>query len=70
MLVGNEFKKLETSDSSILYYLVFQSMYRYLKGIAGVGISNYIYYWKPKRFSDKRINSINTSDYGITPYLS
>ena len=37
-------------------------MYRYFKRIAGVGASDYIYYWQSKGLSDKRINSIKTSD--------
>ena len=51
-------------------YLVFQPVQRYFKRIAGVGNGNYIYYWKSKGLSDERINSIKTSDNGITPYLS
>ena len=51
-------------------YLAFQPIQRYFKIIAGVGNGNYIYYWKSKGLSDERINSIKTSDYGITPYLS
>ena len=35
-----------------------------------VGNDNYAYDWKSKRLSDETINSIKTSDYGITPYLS
>ena len=35
--------------------------------IAGVGNSSYIYYWKSKGLSDERINSIKTSNHGITP---
>ena len=35
-----------------------------------VGNDNYAYYWKSKRLSDETINSIKTSDYRITPYLS
>ena len=35
--------------------------------IAGVKNGSYIYYWKSKGLSDERINSIKTSDYGITP---
>ena len=31
---------------------------------------NHIYYWKPKGLSGKRINSIKTRDYGITPKLN
>ena len=50
-------------------YLVFYPIYRYLKRIAGVGNSNYIYYWQSKGLSDEKINSIKTSDYFITPYL-
>ena len=38
--------------------------------IAGVGNGSYSNYWKSKGLSDERINSIKTSDYGITPYLS
>ena len=29
-----------------------------------------MYYWKSKGLSDETINSIKTSDYGVTPYLS
>ena len=38
--------------------------------IAGVGNSSYISHWKSERLSEERINSIKTSDYKITPYLS
>ena len=38
--------------------------------IVGVGNGRYIYYWKSKGLSDERIDSIKTSDYGITSYLS
>ena len=38
--------------------------------IADVGNARHIYYWKSKGLSDERINSIKTSDYGITLYLS
>ena len=38
--------------------------------MAGLGSGNYIYYWKSKGLSDKRINSIKTPDYGITPKLN
>ena len=51
-------------------YLVFQPIHIYFKRIAGVGNDNHIYYWKSKGLSNERINSIKTSDYGITPYLS
>ena len=51
-------------------YLVFQSMYRYFNKVKGVGSGNYIYFWKYKRFSDERINSVTTSNYSFTPELS
>ena len=44
-------------------------MQRYFKRVAGVGNDNHIYYWNSKGFPDERINSIKTSDYGITPSL-
>ena len=82
LLIENEFKKLKTFDS-IYYrgkshfeeddtqnYLVFQPIQRYFKRIAGAGNVNHIYYWKSKGLSDEIINSIKTSDYEITPYLS
>ena len=82
LLVENELKNLKTFDSSyfigkshfeedgIKNYLVFQPIQRYFKRIAGAGNGNYIYCWKSKGLSDERINSIKTSDYGITLYLS
>ena len=75
-------KKLKTFDSIYFRgkshfeedgtqkYLVFQPMQRYFKRIAGVGNGNRIYYWKSKGLSDERINSIKTSNYGITLYLN
>ena len=45
-------------------------MYRYFKKISGAGNSEYIYLSKSKGLSDKRINSIITSNYSITPELS
>ena len=51
-------------------YLVFQPIQRYIKRIAGVGIGNYIYFWKSKGLSDERINSDTVSNHGITPELS
>ena len=33
----------------------------------GVGNDNYIYYWKSKGLSDKKINFIKMPNYGITP---
>ena len=74
-------KKVKTFDSSYFIgkshfaeddtqnYLVFQPMCIYFQKIAGLGSCNYIYYWKYKGLSDKRINSIKTLDYGITPKL-
>ena len=82
LLVEAELKKLKTFDSIYFRgkshfeedrtqnYLVFQPIQRYFKRIAGVGNGNYIYYWKSKGLSDERSNSINTSGYGINPYLS
>ena len=80
MLVENELKNLKTFDLSYFTgkseedgtqnYLVFEPMQRYFKRIVGSGDGKHIYYWKSKGLSDERINSIKTSDYGITPYLS
>ena len=81
MLVENELKKLKTFESiyfrgtshfeedGVQNYLLFQPIKRYFKVIVGGGNGNYIYYWKSKGLSDERINSIKTSNYGITPYL-
>ena len=44
-------------------------MYRYFEQIAGVGNSNYIYYWQSKGLSDERINYIRTPNYSFTPSL-
>ena len=75
-------KKLETFDSIYFHgksnfegdgtqnYLVFQSMYRYFKGIVGAGNGNYIYCWKSKKLSEERINSITASSNTVTPQLS
>ena len=41
-----------------------------LKITVNVGNDNYVYYWKSKGLSDETFNSIKTSDYEITPYLS
>ena len=83
MLVENELKKkLQKFDAACFrgkshfeedgtqYYLVFQPIYRYFKRIAGVGSGNYIYFWKSKGLSDKRLDSITASNYKITPELS
>ena len=59
--------KKDTKKNKIKRY---QPIKRYFKVIAGVGNGNYIYYWKSKGLSDEKINSIKTSDCGITPYLS
>ena len=79
-LVENKLKKLKILDSSYFIekshfeedgtqnYLVFQPMYKYFKRIVGVCNGNNIYYWKSKELSDKRINSITTSNY-VTPDL-
>ena len=45
-------------------------MCKYFKRIAGVGNGNCIYYWKSKRLSDERINSITAYSYKVTPQLS
>ena len=38
--------------------------------IVGVNNGDYIYYWKSKGLSDKKVNSIKTSNHSITPNLS
>ena len=75
-------KKPQTFDSSYFSvkryfeedgaqnYLMFQTMNRYFKKISGAGNSEYIYLSKSKGLSYKRINSIITSNYSITPELS
>ena len=45
-------------------------MYWYFREIISVGDAEYIYFWKSKRLSDERINSITTSNYIINPELS
>ena len=45
-------------------------MHRYFKTIAGIGIGNYIYFWKSKGLYDERLDSITASNYKITPELS
>ena len=44
-------------------------MYKYYKGIAGVGNGNCIYYWQSKGLSDEKNNSITASNYSVTPFL-
>ena len=82
LLVENDLKKnyesLIQAISSKSYfeeddtqnYLAFQPTYRYFKRFSGVCSGNYIYFWKSKRLSDEKINSITTSKYSITPELS
>ena len=82
LLVKSELRKPKTFDSSYFKgkshfeedgtqnYLVFQPMYRYFKRIADVGSGNYIYSWKPKGFSDERLNPNTAFNYSITPELS
>ena len=65
LLVGNELKKLKTSDSNYFRgkshfeedgtqnYLVLQPMNRYFKIVAGVGYGCHIYYWKSKALSEQ-----------------
>ena len=72
LLVQNELKKLKIFDLSYFIgkshfkedgtenYLVFQSMHRYFKMIAGVSTGNYIYFWKSKGLSDEKINTIKS----------
>ena len=75
-------KKLQTFDSSYFRakscfeeyvaqnYLILQPIYRYFRKINGVGNGKYIYFWKSKGLSDKRINSITPSNSSITLELS
>ena len=72
LLVENELKKLKIFDLSYFIgkshfkedgtenYLVFQSMHRYFKMIAGVSTGNYIYFWKSKGLSDEKVNTIKS----------
>ena len=45
-------------------------MYKYFKRVAGAGSGNYSYFWKSKRLSDERINSVTASNYSINTELS
>ena len=75
-------KKLQTFDSSYFRakscfeeyvaqnYLILQPIYRYFRKINGVGNGKYIYFWKSKSLSNKRINSITPSNSSITLELS
>ena len=81
LLVENELKKRKAFDSSYFigkshfdkdgtqHYFVFKPMYRYFKMIAGAGNGSYIYYWKSKGLSGEKMDSIKTSNHGITPNL-
>ena len=81
LLLVNELKMLKKIDTSYFigkshfeedvtqHYLVFQLMNRYFKRIALVGNDSYIYYWKSKELSDKRVNSIKTLFQSIAPNL-
>ena len=82
LLVENELTKLKTFDLSYFKgkvhfeedgtqnYLVFQRVQKYFKRIAGVGSGNYIYFWKSRGLSDKRINSNTAFNHSITQELS
>ena len=74
LLVETEFKKLEKFDAaysrgknyfdvdSTQNYLVFQPMYKYFKTFVEDGFT-YISSWESKELSNKKINSIKTSNY-------
>ena len=62
--------KSHFEEDDVQNYLVFQAMYRYLKMTNAVGNGSYIYYWKSKGLSHKRINLIKTSNHSITPNLN
>ena len=49
--------------------MVFQPIQRPFKRTDSVVNGTYVYYLKSKWFSDEKINSIKTSDYGLTPHL-
>ena len=69
LLVENQLRKLKTFDSSYFRdksyleenvtqnYLVFQPIYRYFKGIAGVINGDYIQSWKSKLLSEENITA-------------
>ena len=64
------FGKSHFEQDGMQNYLVFQPIQIHFERIVNVGNDNYMYYWKSKGLSDETIDSIKTSDYGITPYLS
>ena len=82
LLVENELKKLQEFDAAYFRgkrhfeedgtqnYLVFQTMHRYFKRIAGVGSGNYICFCKSKGLPDESFDSVTASNYKITPKLS
>ena len=45
-------------------------MYQYFKRVIGVGIGNYIYFWKSNCLSDKNITAPTTSDFNLNPQLN
>ena len=71
--------KLKTSDSGYFIgkshfeedgtqnYLVFQSIYKYFKEIAGAGTGDYIYYWKSKGLTDENIKNPSTPNNFLNP---
>ena len=77
MVVENEFKKhlsyfrgkSHFEEDGTQNFLVFQPIERYFKIINNVDNKNYVYYWKSKGLSDEKINSVKTTDNGLTPYL-
>ena len=79
--VESKLKKLQTFQSTYFRgnshvkedgtqnYLEFQPIYTYKK-VAGVGIGNYIYFWKSKGLSDENITAPTTTNYNFNPQLS
>ena len=80
--VENELKEIQTFDSIYLKgkrhfekdgtqnHFVFQSMYRCIKRVAGVGSGNYNYFSKSKELFNYNITAPTTSDYSLNPQLS
>ena len=62
--------KSDFEEDGTQNYLVFQSIYRYFRGIIGVGSGNYIYFWKSIGLSDERLKSNTASNYKVIPKLS
>ena len=79
--VENEFKRIQIFDS--IYFrgksyteengrqddLVFQPIYQYFQRAVGVGIGNYIYFWKSKGLFDENITAPTTRDYSLNLQL-